>query len=240
MACRTTRSSRRASRTCTATSCSTHRCSTRRASSASTGWRRSAGSPPGSRSAPSWRPPGLLGVLALTMGLATIGVMQLRREDELARMRADFIAGVSHELRTPLAQVRMFAETLMLGRVRSEGEQRRSLEIIDQEARRLTHLVENILQFSRAERRAVRLAPVPVELSSQLREAAEAFSPVARARRATVCTALEHGIMVVADPGALRQIVLNLLDNAVKYGPPGQTVTLGLRRDGERARIWVD
>ena len=87
--------------------------------------------------------------------------MQLRRESELARLRSDFIASVSHELRTPLAQVRMFAETLLLGRVRSEEERLRSLQIVDQEARRLTHLVENILQFSRAEREAIRLAPVP-------------------------------------------------------------------------------
>jgi signal transduction histidine kinase len=75
-------------------------------------------------------------VFALSAGLAAIGVMQLRRESELARLRSDFIASVSHELRTPLAQVRMFAETLLLGRVRSDEERLRSLQIVDQEARR--------------------------------------------------------------------------------------------------------
>jgi hypothetical protein len=68
---------------------------------------------------PGDRLPLVLSVLALTVALAIIGVMQLRREDELARLRSDFIASVSHELRTPLAQVRMFAETLLLGRVRN-------------------------------------------------------------------------------------------------------------------------
>ena len=58
-------------------------------------------------------------------------------------------------LRTPLAQIRMFGETLLLGRVRSDEERRRSLEIIDQEARRLTHLVENLLHFSRSERQTI-------------------------------------------------------------------------------------
>ena len=145
--------------------------------------------------------------------------MQLRRESELARLRSDFIASVSHELRTPLAQVRMFAETLLLGRVRSEEERLRSLQIVDQEARRLTHLVENILQFSRAERQAIRLAPVPSELASQVTEAVEAFAPVARSRHVVVQTALENDVVCVVDPAALRQILLNLLDNAVKYGP---------------------
>jgi signal transduction histidine kinase len=189
---------------------------------------------------PSERLPLLLGVFALSLGLAAIGVMQLRRESELARLRADFIASVSHELRTPLAQVRMFAETLLLGRVRSDEERLRSLQIVDQEARRLTHLVENILQFSRAEREAIRLAPVPSELASQVREAIEAFAPVARARHVVVQTALENDIVCVVDPAALRQILLNLLDNAVKYGPIGQTVTITLRRTLDRARIVVD
>jgi signal transduction histidine kinase len=166
--------------------------------------------------------------------------MQLRRESELARLRSDFIASVSHELRTPLAQVRMFAETLLLGRVRSDEERLRSLQIVDQEARRLTHLVENILQFSRAEREVIQLAPVPVELASQVREAIEAFSPVARSRHVMVQTALENDVVSVVDPGALRQMLLNLLDNAVKYGPLGQTVTITLRRVGERVRVMVD
>jgi signal transduction histidine kinase len=189
---------------------------------------------------PSERLPLLLGVLALSAALATIGVMQLRRESELARLRSDFIASVSHELRTPLAQVRMFAETLLLGRVRSDEERLRSLQIVDQEARRLTHLVENILQFSRAEREAIRLSPVPSELGSQVLEAIEAFAPVARARHVAIQTALEDDIVCVVDPAALRQILLNLLDNAVKYGPLGQTVTITVRRAGDRARIIVD
>lgn len=189
---------------------------------------------------PSERLPLLLGALLLSVALATLGVMQLRRESELARLRSDFIASVSHELRTPLAQVRMFAETLLLGRVRSDEERLRSLQIVDQEARRLTHLVENILQFSRAEREAIRLAPVPSELASQVREAVEAFGPVARSRHVVVQTALENDVVCLVDPAAFRQILLNLLDNAVKYGPLGQTVTITLRRTGDRARIMVD
>ncbi|HMG18663.1 MAG TPA: histidine kinase dimerization/phospho-acceptor domain-containing protein, partial [Gemmatimonadales bacterium] len=93
---------------------------------------------------PKSRLPLILGLLGLTAVLIGSALVQLRRESQLTRLRSDFISGVSHELRTPLAQIRMFSETLTLGRVRSDEERRRSLAIIDQEARRLTHLVENL------------------------------------------------------------------------------------------------
>jgi signal transduction histidine kinase len=189
---------------------------------------------------PPSRSPLLLGVLVLMLGLVGMGITQLRREDELQRLRADFVASVSHELRTPLAQVRMFAETLLLGRVRSDGERTRSLEIIDQEARRLSHLVENILQFSRAERQSLMLNRCVEELAPHVAEAAEVFGPVARARRVIVETAAEPGLRARIDVGALRQILLNLLDNAVKYGPAGQVVRVSLAKAGPMARLTVD
>jgi signal transduction histidine kinase len=190
---------------------------------------------------PRSRLPLLFGILALTMGLAVVGVVQLRREDELARLRGDFIANVSHELRTPLAQLRMFAETLLLGRVRSEAERRRSLEIVDQEARRLSHLVENVLQFSRAERQAMKVCPVEEPVAPHIHAANELFEPIARARGTRIVTTADESIRCAVDPGALRQILLNLLDNAVKYGPVGQEVRVSLDRaaNGGSARIVV-
>src|SRR5918999_9972 len=189
---------------------------------------------------PRSRLPLLLGVLAMTAALIVVAVVQLRREAELARLRSDFVSSVSHELRTPLAQIRMFAETLLLGRVRSESERTRSMEIIDQEARRLAHLVENVLHFSRAERQSLRLCPVPTLLATQVREIAESFSPIARARRGEVELMLDESVAVSVDRNALRQMLLNLLDNAIKYGPMRQTVTLGVRGTDVRARIWVE
>ncbi len=184
--------------------------------------------------------PRLLILLALTAGLVAVALQQLRREYELARLRADFVSGVSHELRTPLAQIRMFSETLLLGRIRSEEERERSLEIIDQEARRLTHLVENLLHFSRSERRLTRLSPTPAPLAPLLTEAAEAFTPLAAARGVKLCTELTDGVVAPVDADALRQMLLNLLDNAVKYGPSGQTVTLSLDVSEGRALVCVD
>jgi len=184
--------------------------------------------------------PMLLSLFALTAVLVVAALLQLRREYELSQLRADFVSGVSHELRTPLAQIRMFSETLLLGRVRSDDERERSLEIIDQEARRLTHLVENLLHFSRSERRLTRLSPAPAPLAPLLREAAEGFTPLAAARGVTLCTKLDDGVVAPVDADALRQMLLNLLDNAVKYGPSGQTVTLSLDVSEGRALVCVD
>ena len=189
---------------------------------------------------PRQRLPQLLALLALTGALVIVAILQIRREYALARLRADFVSNISHELRTPLAQVRMFAETLLLGRVRSEAEGRRSLEIIDQEARRLTHLVENVLQFSRSERRVTRLSPEPTRLADEVRDTVEAFTPIAQARGVTLACELSSDVHASVDRAALRQALLNLLDNAVKYGPTGQTVRVGLRAAGPFAHVWVE
>ena len=189
---------------------------------------------------PRSRLPLILGLLGLTAALIGTALYQLRRESQLARLRTDFISGVSHELRTPLAQIRMFSETLVLGRVRSDDERLRSLAIIDQEARRLTHLVENLLHFSRAERQAAHIAPEPTALAPLVQEVIDGFAPLAAARGARLSAVVPEDLVVPADPGAVRQMLLNLLDNAVKYGPAGQEIRIGATRDNGAARIWVD
>jgi signal transduction histidine kinase len=189
---------------------------------------------------PRSRLPMVLGVFAAAAALTVGALLLIRRESELARLRTELVAGVSHELRTPLAQIRMFSETLLLERVRSDDERRRSLAIIDQEARRLTHLVENLLHFSRAERSLGRVTPRPVDLAAVVRQAAEAFTPLAAARQVALRAEAPPTLAGNADADAVRQIVLNLLDNAVKYGPAGQTVTLSLQAVGGRARLIVD
>jgi len=189
---------------------------------------------------PKSRLPLILGLLGLTAVLIGTTLFQLRRESQLTRLRTDFISGVSHELRTPLAQIRMFSETLTLGRVRSDEERRRSLAIIDQEARRLTHLVENLLHFSRSERQTAHITPEPTALGPLVQEVIDGFAPLAAARGATLAAAVPDDLVVTADPGAVRQMLLNLLDNAVKYGPAGQEVRIGATRENGVAKLWVD
>jgi signal transduction histidine kinase len=190
----------------------------------------------------SYRFPVLLGLLGITAALVAIAFRQMRREESLARLRADFVSSVSHELRTPLAQIRMFAELLRMGWIRSAQEHTRSLDIIDQEARRLGHLVDKVLCFDRVERGENTLMTEETPLAPLVREVLEAFAPLAAARLVNLQLDLDDDVIADVDRGAMRQVLINLLDNAVKYGPAGQTISVGLARsdDEKSARIWVE
>jgi signal transduction histidine kinase len=189
---------------------------------------------------PRSRLPFIYGLIVFAAVLTGVALLQLGRELALARMRGDFVSGVSHELRTPLAQIRMFAETLALGRVRSADESRRSLEIILQESQRLSQLVDNVLSFSRVERGMVMLHRERVSLPRLLETLVDSIQPLARARRATLRLAVPDGLDAHLDDALVRQILLNLIDNALKYGPAGQTITVGATRTVDTVRLWVD
>jgi signal transduction histidine kinase len=189
---------------------------------------------------PRSRLPLLLATLVLASGLLAAAILLFRRERALSNLRSDFVSSVSHELRTPLAQIRLFAETLLLDRIRSPEERRRSLEIIDQEARRLSQLVENTLQFARAERGAVALDLETRDAARLVRQTVETFAPLAAARQARVVTDVPETLAATLDEGAVRQVLLNLLDNAVKYGPAGQEVLVTLRSEPGQLRLTVE
>jgi signal transduction histidine kinase len=187
--------------------------------------------------APESRLPLLLAVFGLTLALFGVAVVQLRRQQELVRLRDDFVSGVSHELRTPLAQIRLFSDLLATGRLHDPAQQARSVRIINEESRRLTYLVENILHFSRAQRDANRLSLRPVEVGPLVREIVDSFAPLAPDTDFAV--RVEPGVVVRMDPDAFRQVLLNLLDNAARYGPRGQTVQVGMAVVGFAVRVWV-
>jgi signal transduction histidine kinase len=187
--------------------------------------------------APESRLPLLLAVFGLTLAMFAVAVRQLQRQQELVRLRDDFVSGVSHELRTPLAQIRLFADLLETGRLHDPAQRDRSVRIINEESRRLTYLVENILHFSRAQRDANRLAPTPVDVGRLVREIVDAFTPLAPEARFVVRA--EAGVVARIDQDAFRQVLLNLLDNAAKYGPRGQTVEVGMRVARFAVRVWV-
>ncbi|MEO8194306.1 MAG: HAMP domain-containing sensor histidine kinase [Gemmatimonadales bacterium] len=177
---------------------------------------------------PVSRVPVFVGLLLLTGLLTVFIVRNLQREHELARLRLEFSASVSHELRTPLTQILLFGETLTLGRTRTDSERSDAANVIVREARRLMHLVDNTLTFSRAERPVVSLSPQRVALAPLVREVIAGFVPLASARNVTIAQNLDSQVDGFVDPEALRQMLLNLLDNAVKYGPPGQRVAVSL------------
>jgi signal transduction histidine kinase len=177
---------------------------------------------------PGSRMPVWVGLLLLTGLLTVIIVRNLQREHELARLRLEFSASVSHELRTPLAQILLFGETLTLGRTRSEAERMSAAGVIVREARRLMHLVDNTLAFSRAERPVVSLSPGRVRLAPIIEETIAGFAPLASARNVSISQHVDRRASAFVDAEAFRQILINLLDNAVKYGPAGQHVKVEL------------
>ncbi len=188
---------------------------------------------------PASRIPLQLGMALVAAGLLGGSLVLLRREQELNRMRAGFVTGVSHELRTPLAQILLFAEILAAGDEADAAERRRFAGIVADEAQRLTRLVETLLEFSRPAG-AAGAQRVPVELGEEAERAMEAVRPLCRRSATELRLDGPEAVWAVADPLALRHILLNLIDNAAKYGPDGQTITVRAFRCGERACIAVD
>jgi signal transduction histidine kinase len=149
----------------------------------------------------------------------------MKREQELSAVRADFLAAVSHELRTPLAQIRMFAELLKTGSMRQPEETRRALNVIEKESSRLSILVDNVLNYAALHRNTERV-PLTERPATEVTRDIESSA--------------KQSTTALVNSQALRQILLNLLENAVKYGPRGQTVTIGTDRQTARVKVWVD
>lgn len=191
---------------------------------------------------PRSRLPLLLVLLALTLGVGAAALLQIRREHHLSRLRNDFVSSVSHEFRTPLTQIRLFSEILDSGKLTTEEERKRSTSVINREAGRLTNLVENILQFSQLQQTSAHPGnPEPVELGELLAEVTDAFRPQAESRGVRLETAGAEGVWVLGRRGGIHRILSNLLDNALKYGPDGQTVRVQIHRHfGERVRLTVE
>lgn len=175
---------------------------------------------------PRSRLPEVLATAFVAFCLLGLLLHQFRRQEELGRLRDDFVSGVSHELRTPLAQIRLLAELSRMGKVPTDEGKQRSLRIIDEEARRLSFLVDSILSFTRSRKQSDHLAPVSTDIAAEVEEIITGFEPLAQAQGITITTRLQGGLVADVDRGALRQVLLNLLDNAVRYGPSGQTVTV--------------
>ena len=172
------------------------------------------------------------GVLLLGLGFAAAAALGLRRQYKLAEARRTFVAAVSHELRTPLAHVNALSETLLLGRAESPEQAQRWLRAIHREGRRLSVLTENVLLHARGERRGIRAAPQWTDVGAVVHDAVSLVEAQAQARSARVViagTAVDGRVGGAGgwiDATAVRQIVINFIENALKFGPDGQTVTV--------------
>lgn len=189
---------------------------------------------------PRSRLPLLVLMLATSSMVLIAAFMVLRRERQLADLRSDFVSGVSHELRTPLTQIRMFSETLLLDRVRSPGERQRSLRIINEEAQRLTNLVDNVLFVSRGSRAGVTPTLGDCDMEALVADTVDSFAPLAIRRDVVITADTPPRLHARVDAEAWKQVLTNMLDNAVKYGPSGQTVHVRLLASGGLMRLEVE
>ena len=159
---------------------------------------------------------GVLGVLAITMGLIVVASQRARR---LARLQMDFVAGVSHELRTPLAVISSAAENIADGVVEDKQQLVRYGNTIVKQSRQLTQLVEQVLLFAATQQPQRNLGQGRINISEVIDSALEGTSSEVAAAGFTVERRIENGLpMVNADFTALVRSLQNLITNAVKYG----------------------
>ena len=164
----------------------------------------------------------------------------LTRLRQLEAVRQDFVANVSHELRTPLSLIKSAAETLIDGGKLDPAITSRFLEIIDKHANRLTLLIDDLLLLARLDSGRVELNLQPVVLRDAAQESLDDAALIARGRGVTLENAVPAGLRAQADPERLRQVLANLIDNAIKYGrADGHVVLHGRALEGARVELAV-
>jgi two-component system, OmpR family, phosphate regulon sensor histidine kinase PhoR len=150
----------------------------------------------------------------------------LTRLRQLEGVRQEFVANVSHELRTPLSLIKSAAETLIDGASNDPVALTRFLEIIDRHANRLTLLIDDLLLLSTLDSGRMRLQLQALPLRSAVEEVFDDFQARARARRIIMENHVRDDVVAHADPGRVRQVLSNLVDNAIKYGCDGGCVVV--------------
>ena len=182
----------------------------------------------------------LVVVLSVTLFGAYLLWRDVRREVLMAEMRSQFVSSVSHELKTPLTAIRMFAETLRLGRSKDSNTQMEYLDTIVNESERLTRLLNNVLDFSKIEqgKRTYHLAPA--SLPEIVRTAARAMEYPLKQQGFALDVRIDEGLpQIRVDRDAIEQAVLNLISNAMKYSGESRSIDLKAMREGDCAVIQV-
>ena len=160
--------------------------------------------------------------------------------EETERMKNEFISSVSHELRTPLTSIRGWVETLCNLDDPTDQNYRKGLEIINNETGRLYNMVEELLDFSRLQNGRLRMECRPLDLVAELTDVV-LFCEARIQREGLILsyTEPEEMIPVYADPDRLRQVFINILDNAIKYSAPGGRITVKLWAGEYKAFVEV-
>jgi len=152
---------------------------------------------------------------------------------ELEGVRQEFVANVSHELRTPLSLIKGAAETLLDGVKADPVALDRLLTIIDRHADRLTLLIDDLLLLAKLDSGRVKLNPQPTRLQSLVQDVVEDLAVPARTKGTAISNTVPTDLLAHVDPDRFRQVLFNLIDNAVKYGRPAGKITVTGRLAGE-------
>jgi signal transduction histidine kinase len=182
----------------------------------------------------------LLLVLSVTLFGAYLVSRDVRRELGLAELRSRFVSAVSHELKTPLTAIRMFAETLQLGRSSDPEVHAEYLETIVSESERLTRLLNNVLDFSKIERGKKEYRRTSADLAEIVSASARAMQYPLEQQQFTLNVVVQDGLPAAnVDRDAIEQAILNLLANAMKYSGDARVIDLELLRANGEALIQV-
>ncbi|MFH0921146.1 MAG: HAMP domain-containing sensor histidine kinase [Fibrobacterota bacterium] len=185
-------------------------------------------------------------LLFLTLLLVTIAAgaaltyRAVRRELFLSRLRSNFISGVSHELKTPLTSIHMLSEMLQSGRVTDEKKRAEYYALITRESERLTHLINNMLDFSRVDDGRIRYDLAPNDAEAVLDEALFSMAALLDERDAAINrTRSRTPLLMRCDRKMMVQVFINLLDNAAKYSPERPVIDLFVTRDNGCVAVSV-
>src|SRR5262245_15823853 len=182
-----------------------------------------------------------LAVLLVVIAAGIVATYRLvRREMEMARLKSDFVANVSHDLKTPLSVVRMYSETLDMGRVTDEAKRREYYRVITRESERLSRLIDNVLDFSRIDSGRRRYEMTPTAVEPLVREAVEAFAyPLTQEGFKVEVEIAPDLPLVPLDAEAVGQALSNLVDNALKYSADRRVLGVAARVVGDELALEV-
>lgn len=179
-----------------------------------------------------------LGYGSPTSGGVVAVLHDITRLKELENIRKDFVANVSHELRTPLTSIRGFAETLLDGALEDQENNRRFVEIIKSHALRLSDLTMDLLTLATLESESFQLKLETIDLPAVVHEVLESFRPLGLTKRQRLESRIEAALPPIkADRGRIRQVLINLLDNAVKFTVEEGKISVEVRINAERTGV---
>jgi len=181
-------------------------------------------------------------LLAVIVAGIVLAWRLMRQEAEMAQLKSDFVANVSHDLKTPLSVIRMFGETLEMGRVADEGRRQEYYRVITRESERLSRLIDNVLDFSRIEGGRQTYDMVPTAVEPLIRETLEAFAyPLAQQGFKVETRVAPDLPEIPIDANAVGQALANLIDNAIKYSRDRRAIAVDAAlAEGELAISVVD